>query len=107
MITNIEEIKKNFKKNIFLNESLAKYNWFNLGGPAEHLFKPYDKAQLIQFLKINKKNNLNITILGAGSNTLFRDKGVKGAVIKLGSNFSLIEIILEIPFFSSALESSF
>ena len=34
MITNIEEIKKNFKKNILLNENLAKYNWFNLGGPA-------------------------------------------------------------------------
>ena len=31
--------------------------------------------------------------MGAGSNTLFRDKGVKGAVIKLGPNFSYTKII--------------
>ena len=31
--------------------------------------------------------------MGAGSNTLFRDKGVKGAVIKLGPNFSYTKLI--------------
>jgi len=36
---------------------------------------------------------LKITILGAGSNTLFRDNGVKGAVVKLGSNFSYTKLI--------------
>ena len=42
-----------------------------------------------------KKNNLKTTILGAGSNILFRDKGVKGAVIKLGNNFSYTKLINE------------
>ena len=32
-------------------------------------------------------------IIGAGSNTLFRDNGVKGAVIKLGQNFSYTKIL--------------
>ena len=32
-------------------------------------------------------------ILGAGSNTLIRDAGVKGVVIKLGSKFSSIELL--------------
>ena len=36
-----------------------------------------DKNQLKEFLKRTKKN-IKITILGAGSNTLFRDNGVKG-----------------------------
>ena len=87
------ELSKKFKNNISHNVELSNYSWFNLGGPAEHLFKPYNKEQLIQFLEINKKNNLNITILGAGSNTLIRDKGIKGVVIKLGSNFSNINLI--------------
>ena len=87
------ELSKKFKNNISHNVELSNYSWFNLGGPAEHLFKPYNKEQLIQFLEINKKNNLNITILGAGSNTLIRDKGIKGVVIKLGSNFSYIYLI--------------
>ena len=88
----ILELSKKFKNNISHNVKLSNYSWFNLGGPAEHLFKPYNKEQLIQFLEINKKNNLNITILGAGSNTLIRDNGVKGVVIKLGSNFSNINL---------------
>ena len=35
----------NMEKNIYKNENLSKYNWFNLGGPAEILFKP--KMKLI------------------------------------------------------------
>ena len=88
----ILELSKKFKNNISHNVELSNYSWFNLGGPAEHLFKPYNKEQLVEFLEVNKKNNLNITILGAGSNTLIRDKGIKGVVIKLGSNFSNINL---------------
>ena len=88
----ILELSKKFKNNISHNVELSNYSWFNLGGPAEHLFKPYNKEQLVEFLKVNKKNNLNITILGAGSNTLIRDKGIKGVVIKLGSNFTNINL---------------
>ena len=82
-----------FSDNISNNTSLSKYSWFNLGGPAEYLFKPKNKNQLIEFLKENSKNKFKITILGAGSNTLIRDKGVKGVVIKLGSGFSEIKKI--------------
>ena len=87
------ELDKKFKQNLTLNTELSNYSWFNLGGPAEYFFKPENKKQLIQFLEDNKKNNLNITILGAGSNTLIRDKGIKGVVIKLSSSFSNINLI--------------
>ena len=82
-----------FKGNIKNNVNLSNYNWFNLGGPAEYLFKPENKEQLIEFLKENKIFKLNTTVLGAGSNTLIRDNGIKGVVIKLGSNFSKIKLI--------------
>tara|TARA_B100001121_G_scaffold221197_1_gene194464 strand:+ start:1529 stop:2434 length:906 start_codon:yes stop_codon:yes gene_type:complete len=88
-----QELINKFYNNISDNAKLAHYSWFNLGGPAELLFKPNDKSQLIEFLKENKKNNLKITILGAGSNTLIRDKGIKGVVIKLSSKFSRINLI--------------
>ena len=88
-----QEIIKKFNKNIFNNVNLSSYSWFNLGGPAEFLFKPDNKRQLIEFLKENSKNKTKITILGAGSNTLIRDKGVKGVVIKLGKSFSSINLL--------------
>ena len=88
-----QELIKKFSENISNNTKLSNYSWFNLGGPAEYLFKPDNKSQLIEFLKENKKNKLKITILGAGSNTLIRDNGIKGVVIKLSSNFSYINLI--------------
>jgi UDP-N-acetylmuramate dehydrogenase len=89
------DLLKKFSNSLTQQQNLSNYSWFNLGGNAEFFFKPSNKDQLIEFLAEVKKNNLKITILGAGSNTLFRDKGVKGVVIKLGSNFSFIKLINE------------
>ena len=84
---------KKFKNNLTQNVSLSNYSWFGLGGNADFFFKPSDKNQLIEFLIEAEKNSLKTTILGAGSNTLFRDNGFKGVVIKLGTNFSYTELI--------------
>tara|TARA_X000001036_G_C20537494_1_gene748866 strand:+ start:25 stop:927 length:903 start_codon:yes stop_codon:yes gene_type:complete len=85
----IKKFNNNFSKNV----KLSNYSWFNLGGNAEYFYKAKDKNQLIEFLGEAKKKNLKTTILGAGSNTLFRDNGVKGAVVKLGNNFSYTKLI--------------
>ena len=90
-ITN--ELITKLNASISKDVNLSNYSWFNLGGPAEYLFKPKDKKQLSEFLIYNKKNKINVTILGAGSNTLIRDKGIKGVVIKLGSGFSDIRLM--------------
>ena len=90
-----QDLIKKFSKNVSTNIELSKYSWFNLGGPAELFFKPENKNQLIEFLKHSQENKLKITVLGAGSNTLIRDEGIKGVVIKLGPNFSKIELINE------------
>ena len=82
-----------FGSSLSENTSMSKYSWFNLGGPAEYLFKPDNKQQLIKFLKENKIHKLKIFIIGAGSNTLIRDKGIKGVVIKLGKGFGGINLI--------------
>ncbi len=94
MNTNLNLIKK-FGDNISKNIKLSNYNWFNLGGPAEYFFKPKNINQLIEFFEENKKNKLKITIIGAGSNTLVRDNGIKGVVIKLGASFSSISLFNE------------
>ena len=80
------ELKKKFGKKILFNEKLSNYSWFNLGGPAEVLFKPNNIEDIIFFLE--KFNPQKFTILGAGSNTLIRDGGVKGISVKLSSAFS-------------------
>jgi len=92
MTINTNFLKK-FENNFSYNVNLSNYSWFNLGGNAEYFLKAKDKDQLIEFLREAKKNNLKTTILGAGSNTLFRDNGVKGAVVKLGNEFSYTKLV--------------
>jgi len=84
----IKKLDGNFRMNV----KLSNYSWFNLGGNAEYFYKARDKNQLLKFLIEAKKKKLKTTILGAGSNILFRDKGVKGVVIKLGNGFSFTNL---------------
>ena len=91
LISQIQEIKKNFSGQILFDQSLSKYSWFNLGGPAKIIFKPKNLNELSFFLK--KIDRLGkIKILGAGSNTLIRDEGFDGIIIKLGKSFSHISL---------------
>ncbi len=93
MNLNINLLKNKFGKNLILNENLSRYSWFNLGGPANIFFRPESKKQLIEFLNEIKNLNFKIDILGAGSNTLIRDRGVNGVVIKLSSKFSNLKLL--------------
>ncbi len=93
MNLNIELLKKKFGKNLIIKENLSKYSWFNLGGPADIFFRPENKNQILNFFKQLKGQTYNFHILGAGSNTLIRDSGIKGIVIKLSSKFSQIKLL--------------
>ena len=84
---------KKFEGSFSQNVNLSNYSWFNLGGNAEYFYKAKDKNQLFEFVKEAKKKNLKITFIGAGSNILFRDNGVKGVVLKLGASFSYTKLI--------------
>ena len=88
-----EHLKKKFGKNLKFKENLSKYSWFNVGGPADIFFRPESISQLKEFLSETRNIKSKISILGAGSNTLIRDPGVKGVVIKLSSKFSNIKLI--------------
>jgi UDP-N-acetylmuramate dehydrogenase len=71
---------------IRLHADLSKGNWFQVGGPAEILFRPEDEEDLAYFLE-NKPENLPYMVLGVGSNLIIRDGGIDGVVIRLGRGF--------------------
>lgn len=66
---------------------LAKTNWFGVGGMAEVLFRPADTADLADFLA-KKPADVDVTILGVGSNIIIRDGGLDGVTVKLGGEFA-------------------
>ncbi len=65
---------------------LAQVTWFQVGGPAEVLFRPADIEDLAAFLA-GKPDDVPVTVIGVASNLLVRDGGVPGVVIRLGRGF--------------------
>jgi UDP-N-acetylmuramate dehydrogenase len=61
------------------NEDMAKHCSFRAGGLAQKFFEPESIQALSDFLE---SNNLPVLIIGLGSNTLVRDRGFEGVVIK-------------------------
>ena len=68
---------------------LGKVTWFRVGGPAEVMFRPADKADLAAFMK-HKPADVPVTVIGVASNLLVRDGGVPGVTIRLGRDFATI-----------------
>ncbi|MBT9470021.1 MAG: UDP-N-acetylmuramate dehydrogenase [Pseudomonadota bacterium] len=75
---------------ILKDEPLAPFTWFRVGGPADVIFLPQDEADLAAFLK-GLDPSVPVTPIGVGSNTLVRDGGVDGVVIRLGKAFGEVE----------------
>jgi UDP-N-acetylmuramate dehydrogenase len=64
-------------------------NWFDLRGRAEILFRPKNAEDLSYFLQ-NISPQFNVQIIGAGSNVIVADEGLKGVLIKLPATFAEI-----------------
>lgn len=69
---------------------LAPYSWLRVGGPADVFFMPKDEADLALFLS-SLDPAIPVTVLGVASNTLVRDGGIEGVVIRLGPAFGTVE----------------
>jgi len=94
LISQIKILGNKISGEVQINKSLSKYSWFNLGGPAKVIFRPKSLNELSIFLK-NIKGFDNIRVLGVGSNTLIRDGGFDGIIIKLGKPFAHLSLFDE------------
>ena len=83
----VQDLSKKLPGKIYYEYDMRRLNWFNLGGPTKVFFKPNTLEELIFFLK-KFSNSLPIKVLGVGSNTLIRNGGYDGVIIKLGKYFS-------------------
>ncbi len=68
------------KGTLLSNEPLAKYTSWRVGGPAEKMYIPQDKADLIAFMASLPEGE-PVYWIGLGSNLLVNDGGIRGTVI--------------------------
>lgn len=71
-----------FRGRLVVNADMSKVAWFRAGGKAELFYQPSDFEDLQYFLQETPKD-INLTIVGIGSNLLIRDGGLRGATLRL------------------------
>lgn len=71
------------KISICFEEPLSKHTSFRIGGPAEAMAFPKNREELAELLKKSCLWDRKPVILGAGTNVLAPDKGMKGLIICL------------------------
>lgn len=75
------------------NVNLAEYTSWLVGGDAEYFCLPETLDHIIDASKFAKQNELNITILGSGSNVLISDQGVPGLTLCLRRFSQLVAVV--------------
>ncbi len=70
---------------------LGPQTWFRVGGPADWLVRPADADDLLTLLR-EAPSGMSMAVLGAASNVVVRDGGVRGAVVRLGRGFTEIAV---------------
>lgn len=79
-------------ENIKYNEPMKNHTSFKVGGPADILIEPDNVEELVLAIKKLRKGNIPYYIIGNGTNLLVSDKGIRGAVVKIGEKFGRIDI---------------
>lgn len=74
------------------NEPLAHHTTIKIGGPADLFIEPSSVENLKKVMEIIEKNALPWRVIGRGSNLLVSNKGIEGAVIKLGPGIDSLSI---------------
>jgi UDP-N-acetylmuramate dehydrogenase len=74
------------------NEPLANHTTMKIGGPADLFIEPSSKENLIKAMELIHEYKVKWTAIGRGSNLLVSDKGIEGAVLKLGRDLSTMEV---------------
>lgn len=66
---------------LLLNEPMKLHTSFRIGGPAEAMAFPSSEAELEALLLFAEENGVPLVLLGAGTNVLAPDEGIRGLVV--------------------------
>ena len=77
------ELRELLGERVRFDAPLARHTSLRVGGPADALAAPRDRAELARLLELCARHRLVQLVLGHGFNTLVLDGGVDGVVVQL------------------------
>ncbi|HEY6449437.1 MAG TPA: UDP-N-acetylmuramate dehydrogenase [Candidatus Cybelea sp.] len=84
-----------FGERVLFDEPLARYTSWKIGGPADAYATVHDWTELAHLMRFCLRRRMAWWIIGAGSNVLVGDGGVRGAVIRLAGEFAAAQVRID------------
>lgn len=76
-----------FKGKVLFNVPMSEYTSLRIGGPADVMAFPQDEGDLKDLLAFAEAKGFPYYVLGAGTNLLVRDGGIRGIVVNMTEGF--------------------
>ncbi|CAN2043384.1 UDP-N-acetylenolpyruvoylglucosamine reductase [Candidatus Magnetomoraceae bacterium gMMP-13] len=77
---------------IKFNEPMSLHTSFRVGGPADAFVTPENLESLTLLINYAREKDINVLVIGGGSNLLIKDAGIRGIVISLSKCLNRIFI---------------
>ncbi|MBX7148856.1 UDP-N-acetylmuramate dehydrogenase [bacterium] len=82
-----------FKGDIKFNEPMNEHTSIRIGGKADVFLKPSGVDDIVAIFKLAREQTLPLTLFGSGSNTLVKDKGIRGLVVSVVGVLNQFEVL--------------
>lgn len=86
-----KQLKKKINGKVFFDEPMSRHTSFRIGGPADVLVVPKDIPDLLLLVEILSDVKVPFHVIGAGTNLLVKDEGIRGVVIKIQNTIDHIK----------------
>jgi|LSQX01.1.fsa_nt_gb UDP-N-acetylmuramate dehydrogenase len=78
------DLFRHIQGEVRFDEPMRRHSSFRIGGPADVFVSPAGVDDLCTVLREAGECEMPVTIIGAGTNLLVSDEGIRGCVIKIG-----------------------
>jgi len=74
-----------------LDHPLAGHTSFRIGGPAQCFASPLNESAALELWQVARRYDVQLTVLGGGTNVLIADAGIEGIVVDLCRGFAHLD----------------
>lgn len=83
-----EVISRGLNCELRWDEPMSCHTSFGIGGPADLLAIPSSEEEIVRMLILAKEMDVPVLVIGAGTNILVKDRGIRGLVIELSEGMN-------------------
>lgn len=81
--------------NVMLDVPMKQYTSMRVGGLCACMFTPEDADDILKFIDWSKRNEQRYFVIGAGTNLIVREGGIKHPVIRVKNTLNSMDVVAE------------